>query len=415
VSSSVRRFPFARTGVLIGVGAMLFLAPGGRAAVAAPPASGSVRAAIADAVAAFQQKTGTPGVVVAVYDARQFGTSGYVAPFGVTSFRGTAPVTGDTVFQIGSITKVFSGTLYGAAIGRGYATPETTAYKALGSPASLAHAAEFQKLTLRELATHTAGFPDNVDARAADPLFSGSSTIPNSMLAFYNSLTPALRTGCYQYSSAGFITLGYALADSWPGTLHGKYPAILDAEISKPLGLRCTNTVVPASCVSRSSGVTLSTTPFKAARHSATDVKSTGNDMLKWIEANLGVGTSTPQLLANAIATAQKPVGTFPSCTSGKGVTVGLAWQESPLNLAPGRPTMLWKDGATGYGGESAMLVLVPSQRVGIAILTNGLGAGGPDALAKSLAAKILAADAGVPASADGSPKPHHRKRHAHP
>jgi CubicO group peptidase (beta-lactamase class C family) len=412
----VRCFSFARAGVLLGFGAMLVLPPGGRPAVAAAKASsGSVKATIADAVVAFQKSTGTPGVVVAVYDARQFGTRGYVVPFGVTSYRGTALVTGDTVFQIGSITKVFSGTLYGAAIARGYATPETIAYKALGSPASLAHAAEFQKITLRELATHTAGFPDNVAARAGDPLFSGSSTIPKSMLAFYNSLTPALRTGCYQYSSAGFITLGYALVDSWPGALHGNYPAILDAEISKPLGLRCTNTIVPASCVSISSGVNLSKKPFRAATHSATDVKSTGNDMLKWIEANLSVGTSPPQILAKAIATAQKPVGTFPNCTSGKGVTVGLAWQEGPLNLAPGRPTMLWKDGATGYGGESAMLVLVPSQKVGIAILTNGLGAGGPDALAKSLAAKLLAADAGGPAPADGSPKPRHRKRHAHP
>jgi len=36
-------------------------------------------------------------------------------------------------------------------------------------------------------------------------------------------------------------------------------------------------------------------------------------------------------------------------------------------------------------------------------------------AVAKSLAAKILAADAGAPASAEGSPTQHHRKRDAHP
>jgi hypothetical protein len=41
------------------------------------------------------------------------------------------------------------------------------------------------------------------------------------------------------------------------------------------------------------------------------------------------------------------------------------------------------------------MMVIVPSKKVGIVILTNGLGTGGPDALAKSLAVKLLVADGG--------------------
>lgn len=410
MSLSVGRVRIARAGIFVGFGTMLLLSSGGGAVVAAPPASSSMKATIGTDVAAFQAKTGTPGVVVAVYDAHQFGTSGYVASFGVTSYQGKAKVTGDTVFQIGSITKVFSGTLYGVAMGKGYATPKTTAYKAFGSPASLAHATDFQKITLAQLATHTAGFPDEVDPRAADPLFAGSSTIPNTMITFYNSFKT--KPDCYQYSSAGFITLGYALADSWPGALHGKYPSILDAEISKPLGLHCTNTALPTACVPlESTGVELTKKPYTPAKHSATDIKSTGNDMLRWMEANLGVLTSTPQYLTSAIATAQKPEGTFPNCTNKKPVVVGLAWQEVPLTGAPGTPTALTKNGATGYGGESSMMVIVPSKKVGIVILTNGLGAGGPDALAKSLAIKILTADGGGAVTAAASPKPHRKPR----
>jgi D-alanyl-D-alanine-carboxypeptidase/D-alanyl-D-alanine-endopeptidase len=406
------RFPLARSGVLVAVAAALFLASGGHHAAAAPAATGSMKTTIASDVGAFITKTGTPGVVVAVYDTHQFGTSGYVVPFGVTSYQGKTKVTGDTVFQIGSITKVFSGTLYGVAMGKGYSKPATTAYKAIGSPASLAHATDFQKVTLVQLATHTAGFPDEVDARAADPLFAGSSTIPNTMITFYKSFKSKPKP-CYLYSSAGFITLGYALADSWPGSLHGKYPSILNAEISQPLGLRCTNTVVPAACVSsESTGVDITKKPYKPATHSATDIKSTGNDMLKWMEANLGVLTSTPQYLASAIATAQKSEGTFSNCSNGKSVDVGLAWQEVPLTGVPGSPTALTKNGASGYGGESSMMVIVPSKKIGIVILTNGLGAGGPDALAKSLAEKMLIADAGgaAPAAA-ASTKPHPKRR----
>ncbi|HEX3467456.1 MAG TPA: serine hydrolase [Candidatus Elarobacter sp.] len=386
-----------------GVTASLFVL-GGRAAVvsAAPPPS--VKTTIANDVAAFMKSSGTPGLVVSVYDAHQFGTSGYVAPFGVTKYGAKTHVTGSTGFQIGSITKVFSGTLYGDAMGRGYDTTSTTAYKAFGSPASLAHATEFQKITLPMLASHTAGFPDEVGARTGDPLFAGDSTIPAHLISFYQSLKPTLKTGCYRYSSAGFVTLGYALADSWHGALHGNFPAILNAEISQPLHLVCTNTKLTSACEAvQSTGVNLKT--HKVAAHMATDVKSTGNDMLKWIEANLGVGPTVPAILAKAIATAQKPVGTFPSCTNGNKVTVGLAWQEEPLKGAPGTPTALTKNGATGYGGESAMIVLVPSKKIGISILTDGLGAGGPDALARSLAAKIVAADAGAAPAATAEPK----------
>jgi hypothetical protein len=41
------------------------------------------------------------------------------------------------------------------------------------------------------------------------------------------------------------------------------------------------------------------------------------------------------------------------------------------------------------------MIVMVPSRQAGIVILTNGLGAGGPDALARKLLGQILTADAG--------------------
>lgn len=106
----------------------------------AAPAPPAVAKTIAADVAAYQAANKTPGVVVAVYDPKQFGTNGAVYAFGVTSFRGTKKADANTVFQIGSITKVFDGTLLGDEIARGYASASTTAYNAMKSPKSLAKA-----------------------------------------------------------------------------------------------------------------------------------------------------------------------------------------------------------------------------------------------------------------------------------
>ncbi|MBU6424683.1 MAG: serine hydrolase, partial [Chloroflexi bacterium] len=64
-------------------------------------------AAIARIVAAEQARHPIPGVVVGV----AFGDDEIVAPFGITNVDHPLPVDAGTLFQVGSITKTFLGTL----------------------------------------------------------------------------------------------------------------------------------------------------------------------------------------------------------------------------------------------------------------------------------------------------------------
>jgi beta-lactamase class C len=398
---------FLLAGLVVPVAALLSLAVRQADAAPAPPA---VAKTIAADVAAYQAANKTPGVVVAVYDPKQFGTNGAVYAFGVTSFRGTKKADANTVFQIGSITKVFDGTLLGDVIARGYASASTTAYNAMKSPKSLAKATTFKSITLQELVTHSAGFPDTVQSGDGDNLFADNPTPPADLVTFW--LHDTKKPGCYSYSDAGFVTLGYALVDLWKGANSGKYSKILASEITEPLGMRCTSTTVASGCTA-ATGANLAGTP-KAVTGTASDIKSTGNDMLKFLEANLGIGPVTADAtLRTAIASAQKPVNTFQDCAGGGSIKLGFAWQEA---AGSGGATVLSKDGATPKGGQSADLQMVPSTHVGVVVLTNGIsGKPGPIALASQLLAALQRADAAGPASPVASPAPKrkHKKKPA--
>lgn len=162
-----------------------------------------------------------------------------------------------------------------------------------------------------------------------------------------------------------------------------------------------------------STGADLAGSP-KAVKGSASDIKSNGADMLKFLEANLGVGAVTSvKTLRTAIASAQKPVDTFSDCTGSGSIKLGFAWQEAP---GAGGATVLSKDGATPKGGQSADLQMVPSTHVGVVVLTNGIsGKPGPIALASQLLAALRSADAAGPTAPAASPAPKrkHKKKQA--
>jgi CubicO group peptidase (beta-lactamase class C family) len=105
------------------------------------------------------------------------------------------------------------------------------------------------------------------------------------------------------------------------------------------------------------------------------DLYSTANDMVTWIKASLNPGTFVANSnLSQGIAMTQQTwyISPRPHETN-----MGLAWQ-----LDKNGKGTIWKNGAAG--GFTAWLGLIPSQALGIAMLTNYRDAS-PDAFAGSL------------------------------
>lgn len=144
-----------------------------------------------------------------------------------------------TEFEIGSLTKTFTGALLAEAVQRGEVTVATTVAEVLGEEAAGSEVAE---VTFAELATHTSGLP-----RVA------LSSMGSSVLATFLRKDPyagrdaqqviadalgstLLERGTYSYSNLGAALQGQLLARA-AGT---DYATLLTERILDPLGLAAT-------------------------------------------------------------------------------------------------------------------------------------------------------------------------------
>lgn len=144
-----------------------------------------------------------------------------------------------TEFEIGSLTKTFTGALLAEAVERGEVTVATTVAEVLGEEAAGSAIAE---VTLAELATHTSGLP------RLSPASMGASIVAtflrkdpyagrDAQQVIADALGSTLRErGTYSYSNLGAALEGQLLARS-AGT---DYATLLTERILDPLGLTAT-------------------------------------------------------------------------------------------------------------------------------------------------------------------------------
>src|SRR3981081_4103940 len=140
---------------------------------------------------------------------------------------------GDTVYEIGSITKTFTATLLAQAMLPGRVTLDTPVAQLL--PDFKIPSRGGMEITLEELGTqHSAlpRMPSNVVAKdPANPYADYDAAKLQAFLAEYQ--LPRDPGAAYEYSNLGFGLLGNALAQ----LEHTTYGAVIDEKILKPLGM----------------------------------------------------------------------------------------------------------------------------------------------------------------------------------
>jgi serine-type D-Ala-D-Ala carboxypeptidase/endopeptidase len=211
----------------------------------------------------------------------------YVA-YGRTSKSGSAPHP-DTIFEIGSITKVFTSLLLADMVERGEVKLEDPV--ALYLPKTVTVPSRNDKqITLADLATHTSGLPrdaDNLDVMQVNPFAAyGPASLYEFLARYKLSVDPGEKFG---YSNVGASLLGNAL------TLRaGKsYEELLRTRILKPLGMKDTTiTLSDAQRQRLADGHDggLDRVPLwdVDALIGAGSIRSTAADMLTFAEAWLG-------------------------------------------------------------------------------------------------------------------------------
>jgi serine-type D-Ala-D-Ala carboxypeptidase/endopeptidase len=276
---------------------------------------------------------------------------------------------GDTVFQIGSLTKPFTTLLLSDMVVRGEVKLDDPASAYL--PSGVRMPQRGRPITLRDLAEHMSGLPSMPTnyVVGARPHPYEAYTV-DQLYAFLSAYTPENEPGeVYRYSNLGVSLLGRLLAIR----AGADYEPLLKARVLKPLGLASTSITLDASQTRRLAPghdryLQPVRTPEMVSLQASGSLRSTANDMLRLLQAYLGYRNTPLEEAMNVQLREGRPQN---------GRTRGLSW-----------------GGATGVanheGGKDGYRCGVAFDRangVGAVVLTNARTDDGPLAIAAHLVA----------------------------
>ncbi|MEJ1175120.1 class C beta-lactamase [Agrobacterium sp. CMT1] len=331
--------------------------------------------AITDAaIKPIMEKNGIPGLAVGI----SVDGESYIFTYGAMSKSTGQPVTAETLFELGSISKTFTATLATYAEANGHLSLSGRVKDYLPGMKGTA----FGDVTLTHLGTHTAGgfplqVPDNVKTET-------------QLLAYLKSWKPSYGAGTHRtYANPSIGMLGYITAKA----MGQGYAAAMQDTLFPALGLKDTFTVVPqAKLANYAQGYTRNDEPARLTpgilSSEAYGVRSTATDMIRFVNANLGlekldgkirqaiasthtgyftVGAMTQDLVWEQYA---RPVALKTLVQSNSGALLKtVPVQEIAPPLKPGQDVFINKTGSTN--GFGAYVAFIPQRKLGIVILAN--------------------------------------------
>jgi len=316
---------------------------------------------------------GGVGLVIGVID----GNKQYLYEYGVTAKASGQKPTPDTLFEIGSITKTFTAAVLADEVRKGHVAYNDPLQKFVPSGINVP-SLDGRKISLLDLATHTSGLPRKLN-NATYP------TPPQAMFNFIDHYTLTEKPGThYLYSNLAFGLLAVSLAREASAQ---NWMALVRGEINQPLGL--VDTLVdpsPQQIARRAQGYNAmgGPAPYEMsgfpAMNGAGALYSTGNEMMKFLNYNLGLAHSSIDPLLDDLQKSWRPVNNKP------GKFVGLAWQ-----ISEGPPRLIWKNGSTA--GFKSFIGFCREKQAGVFVLSNTLAIA-PDPMGNELLRFLVGAGA---------------------
>ncbi len=343
--------------------------------------TGSVVAATPDVVTTvsniikpLMQQQDIPGMAVAVIVKGET----YYFTWGMADKENLCLVTEDTLFELGSVSKTFTGVLGGVAVAKGEIKLSEPAYKywdALNVP-------QWERITLLQLATYSAGglplqVPDSV-------------TTEEELIGFYRHWQPQWTPGeTRQYANSSIGIFGLLAVK--PSGL--SFEQSLQQRVLTPLKLNNTFITVPDAIKDTYAWGYLDGKPVRVSPGmldaESYGVKSSIIDMSRWMRANMDIQGIEDKTLQQALKLAQKRFYRTDALYQGLGweslnwpeqASLVVAGADNKVALGPqpiketnphSRIGASWvhKTGATG--GFGAYIAFIPEKQVGIVMLAN--------------------------------------------
>jgi beta-lactamase class C len=302
-------------------------------------------------------------------------------------------VTADSIFNLGSVGKLFATTTLAEAVKGGQLSLDDPVAKYV---TELQRGGDIRRITLGELASHTSGLPDH--PVQYEPWHRGKYTWPD-FVRFLNSwkADPKHEPGKqYLYSDTAMVLLRIALQRRF----NTAFAQLMHQRITAPLGMNSTALPLPRDLLGRAvQGYSPQGQPNGRPGmeggafqwRGSGQIYSSARDMATFLAANLGE-LPGHGAIENAMAFAQQPVFTV-----GPSLKIGLAWQ----NFSSGNLLILDKNG--GLNNTSTYIGFTPQRKLGIVILVNR-GKQHPTGIGRQIL-HALAQDQSQP-STEGEPEP---------
>ena len=326
------------------------------------PPDSEIRKILVERVDTFHQGV---GIVVGVIEPQ----GRRMVAYGSLNQGDPRPLNGDTIFEIGSATKVFTSLLLADMVQRGEVALTDAVAKYLPAEVKVPERGG-RAITLVDLSTHTSGLPrmpSNFSPK--DPASPYADYSVEQLYQFLSSYQLTRDIGSqFEYSNLGGGLLGQALAHR--GGVD--YEALVRSRITGPLGMNSTGITLSPEMKARLAlghNDKLVTVPNwdLPALAGAGALRSSVNDMLTFLAANLGYVKSPLAPAMAAMLSVRRSTG------APGGGEIGLGW----LITKPSEDEIVWHNGGTG--GYRSFIGYDAKSRVGVVVLSNTFTGSGVD------------------------------------
>jgi D-alanyl-D-alanine-carboxypeptidase/D-alanyl-D-alanine-endopeptidase len=267
---------------------------------------------------------------------------------------------GDTIFEIGSITKVFTSLLLADMVERGEVTLDTPVAKLLPPDVKIP-SRNGKQITLLDLSMQVSGLPRMPsNFKPADMSNPYADYAPANLYEFLSGYTLTRDIGeKYEYSNLAVGLLGHALSVKAGMT----YEQLLKKRIFDPLGMTSSTITLSDEQKKRlATGHDPALTPVHNwdlnALAGAGAIRSTANDMLKFLAANLEL-TDTP------LKAAMRRMRSVNRETGTPDLQIMMAWHVWKKYGTE----IVWHNGGTG--GYRSFAGFDPAKKTGVVVLCN--------------------------------------------
>ncbi len=327
------------------------------------------------AIAPIQKQFNIPGMAVAV----SIDGKNYFYNYGIASKESKQAVSQNTLFEIGSISKTFTATLASTAQINGQLSFSDSVSQHL----PFLHGSAFDKVSLLNLATHTAG---GLPLQVPDEIKNN-----DQLMSYFKNWQAEYATGTYRvYSNPSIGMLGLITAKS----MNTSFEDAIEKKLFPELGMTNSYINVPTEQMKNyAQGYNKKDAPVRVnlgvLASEAYGVKSSSADMLKFVNANMQIGKIDDKVQQALINT---HCGYFTSTA----ITQDLIWEQYtyPVELntlllgnsdtmayqanianeitpALAPQSMAWINKTGSTNGFAAYVAFIPAKKMGIVILAN--------------------------------------------